>query len=142
MNDAFLEKDEKYGEWATRETRENKVGMAVMVCIIISHEEAVHNDTVKMWKDISPDNKVDWVRMAQSDLRFNDVVVGSSSTGGAGSPRPGGKRTPKNLRMNLKALQKDSPRRQSGEKAYILNLFLRAMWVCGLRTRHLPTVLG
>ena len=44
MNDAFKEKDEKYREWATKETREKKVGMAVMVPFIISHDGAVHKD--------------------------------------------------------------------------------------------------
>ena len=42
MNRAFKEKDEKYRDWATRETREKKVRMAVMVPIIISHDGAVH----------------------------------------------------------------------------------------------------
>ena len=36
MNDAFKENDEKYREWATQETREKKVVMAVMVPVIIS----------------------------------------------------------------------------------------------------------
>ena len=35
MNKAFKEKDEKYRQWATRETREKKVVMAVMVPLII-----------------------------------------------------------------------------------------------------------
>ena len=44
MNDSFREKDEKYREWATRETREKKVGKAAMTVIeplIISHDGAV-----------------------------------------------------------------------------------------------------
>ena len=31
INKAFKEKDEKYREWATKETREKKVSKAVMV---------------------------------------------------------------------------------------------------------------
>ena len=46
-NEAFKEKDDKYREWATRETREKKVAMAVMVPLIISHDGAVHKDTVR-----------------------------------------------------------------------------------------------
>ena len=64
MNDAFKEKDEKYREWATRETREKKVAKAVMVPLIISHDGAVHKDSVRRWKDFAPEVRVDWVRMA------------------------------------------------------------------------------
>ena len=38
MNVAFKEKDDKYREWTTKETREKKVVMAVMVPLIISHD--------------------------------------------------------------------------------------------------------
>ena len=76
MNDAFKEKDDKYREWTTQETREKKVMMAVMVPLIISHDGAVHKDTVRRWKSFAPDIKVDWVRMAQSVPRYNAVIVG------------------------------------------------------------------
>ena len=76
MNDSFREKDEKYREWTTRETREKKVGKAVMVPFIISHDGAIHRDTVKRWKSFAPDVEVDWVRIAQSVLRYNVVIVG------------------------------------------------------------------
>ena len=36
MKKAFKEKDDKYREWATRETRERKVVMAVMVPLMVS----------------------------------------------------------------------------------------------------------
>ena len=68
MNKAFKEKDDKFRKWATRETREKKVAKAVMVPLIISHDGAVHKDSVRRWKDFAPDIKVDWVRMAQSVL--------------------------------------------------------------------------
>ena len=76
MSEAFKEKDEKYREWATLETREKKVGKVVMVPLIISNDGAVHRDTVKRWNDFSKDIKVDWVRMAQNVLRYNVVIVG------------------------------------------------------------------
>ena len=76
MNDSFKEKDEKYRVWATKETRESKVEKAVVVPIIISHDGAVHKESVKRWKDIAPDIAVDWVRMAQNVLRYNVVIVG------------------------------------------------------------------
>ena len=47
-----------------------------MVPIIISHDGAVHKDSVKRWKDFSPDIQVDWVRMAQNVLRYNVAIVG------------------------------------------------------------------
>ena len=76
MNKAFKEKDERYSEWTTRETREMKVAKAVMVPLIISHDGAVHKDTIRRWKDIAPDIKVDRVRTAQNVLRYNVVIVG------------------------------------------------------------------
>ena len=47
-----------------------------MVPLIISHDGAVHKDTVRRWKDIAPDIKVDWARIAQNVLRYNVVIVG------------------------------------------------------------------
>ena len=76
MNESFKEKDEKYREWTTRETREKKVAMAVMVPLIVSHDGAVYKDTVRRWKNFASDIRVYWVRMAQSVLRYNLVVVG------------------------------------------------------------------
>ena len=76
MNEAFKEKDEKYREWTTKETREKKIAMAVMVPLIISHDGAIHKDSVRRWKNFAPDINVDWVRMAQSVLRYNVVIVG------------------------------------------------------------------
>ena len=49
--------------------------MAVMVPLIISHDGAVHNDTIRRWKDFAPDIQVDWVRIAQNVLRYNVVIV-------------------------------------------------------------------
>ena len=76
MNDAFQEKDDKYRECATSETREKKVVKVVLVPLIISHDGAIHKDSVRRWKDFSPDIQVDCVRMAQNVLRYNVVIVG------------------------------------------------------------------
>ena len=75
MEKAFKEKDEKYREWTTRDTREKKVAKAVLVPLILSHDGAIHKDSVRRWKNFAPDIKVDWVWMAQSVLRYN-VIVG------------------------------------------------------------------
>ena len=76
MNDSFKIKDDKYREWTIQETREKKVAKAVMVPLIISHDGAIHKATIMRWKDFAQDIKVDWVRMAQSVLRYNVVIVG------------------------------------------------------------------
>ena len=47
-----------------------------MVLLIISHDGAVHRDSVMRWKDFAQDITIDWVRMAQSVLRYNVVIVG------------------------------------------------------------------
>ena len=49
MNEAFKEKDEKNRIWATQETGEKTVSEAVMVPLIISHDGAVHMDSVRRW---------------------------------------------------------------------------------------------
>ena len=48
----------------------------MMVPLIISHDGAVHRDSVRRWKSFAPDIKVDWVRMTQNVLRYNVVIVG------------------------------------------------------------------
>ena len=50
--------------------------MAVMVPLIISHNGAIHKGSVMRWKSFDKDIDVDWVRMAQSVLRYNVVIVG------------------------------------------------------------------
>ena len=47
MNETFKEKDKKYREWATKETRGKNVSNAVMMPLIISYDGAVHRDGVK-----------------------------------------------------------------------------------------------
>ena len=49
---------------------------AVLVPIIISHDGTIHNDSVRRRKDFAPDIQVDWVWMAQNDLRYNVVIFG------------------------------------------------------------------
>ena len=71
MNKTFKKDDDKYREWATKETREKKVSMAVLVPVIISRDGAVHKTTVKRRKDFAPDINVDWVQMAQNVLRYS-----------------------------------------------------------------------
>ena len=56
---SFKEKDEKDREWAIRDTQEKKESKAVMVPLIISHDGAVHKDSVRRWKGLAPDITVD-----------------------------------------------------------------------------------
>ena len=76
MSEAFKGKNDKYHVWDTQETKEKKVGKAVMIPLIISHDGAIHRDAVRRWKDFAPDIQVDWVWMAQNVLRYNVVIVG------------------------------------------------------------------
>ena len=55
---------------------EKKVSKAVIVPIVVSHDGAVHKDIVWPWNDIAWVIRVDWVRMAQSVLRYNVVIMG------------------------------------------------------------------
>ena len=43
--------------------------------LIVSHDGAVHKDSIRRLKDFAPDIRVDWVRMAQNVLRYNVVIV-------------------------------------------------------------------
>ena len=45
------------------------------VPLIISNDGAVHRDSVRRWKGFATGIQVDWVRMAQSILRYNVVIV-------------------------------------------------------------------
>ena len=75
MNDSFKIKDDKYRVWATPETQEKKVAKVVMVPLIISHDGAIHRETVRRWNYFAKDIKIDWVRMAQNVIRYNVVIV-------------------------------------------------------------------
>ena len=91
----------------TKETHEKKVAMAVMVPLIVSHDGAVFRDRVRRWKDIARDIKVDWVRMAQSVLRYNVVIVGKFFNKGSWVSEAWRKATLKSSRKNQKALQRE-----------------------------------
>ena len=83
MKETFKEKDDKYHEWATRETKERKAGEAVMVPLVISHVGAVQKDAIKRWKTslkISTMTGSEWPKMS-SDVTSS--LWGSSSTKGS-----------------------------------------------------------
>ena len=144
MNDAFKEKDDKYREWATRETREKKVMMAVMVPLIISHDGAVHKDTVRRWKSFAPDTKIDWVRMAQNALRYNVVIVGKFFNKGSWSSEAWKKKHPENTEDEPEGPPERIPNAE--ERRQRLNLEpvqeSAVCCVCGPRARHLHTTFG
>ena len=106
-NKVFMEKDDKTRDWALKETREKNVAMAVMVPLIVSHDGAVHKDTVRQWKDIAPDIQVDCVRMAQSILRDNFVIAGKFFNKGSVFSDAWRMSTPKNSQMNTMALKNE-----------------------------------
>ena len=142
MNKAFMEKDEKYREWATRETREKKVVMAVMVPHIISHDGAVHRDTVRRWKSFAPDIKVDWVRMAQSVLRYNVLIVGRFFSKGSWVSEAWRKAHPEECSEEPQGPpERFATVEERMEKLHLEPVPLGAV-LCGLLARHLHLVLG
>ena len=119
---------------------EKKVSKAVMVPLIISHDGAVHRDTVRRWKSFAPDVEVDWVRMAQSVLRYNVVIVGKFFNKGSWMSEAWRKEHPEEPTEEPDAPQKECPPSKSGDSSLVL--ILRALCVCGLRARHLHTAFG
>ena len=81
--------------------------MAVMVPLIISHDGAVHSDSVMRWQDFAPDIQVDWVRMAQNVLRYNVVIDGKSFNKGSWVSEVWRKEHSKSSRKSPKDLQKE-----------------------------------
>ena len=140
MNEAFNEKDEKYREWTTRETREKKVSKAVMVPLIISHDGAIHGDTIKRGKSFAPDTQIDLVRMAQNVLHYNVVIVGKFFNKGSWVSEAWRKERPEEL-----ADESDCPPERMAtaeerrERLRLVPNTVRAC-VCCLRARNLHTV--
>ena len=125
-NKAFNENDDKYRNWATEETREKKVGKVVMVPLIISHDGAVHSDTVRRWKGFAPDIWVDWVWMAQCVLRYNVVIPGKFFNKGSWVSEAWRREHPEEFADEEIALRNESRRLRREERSYILNLALGA----------------
>ena len=69
-----------------------------MVSLITSHDGAVHKDSVRRWKGFAPDIKVDWVRMAQNVIRYNEVIVGKFFNNGSWVSESWRKEHPNNCR--------------------------------------------
>ena len=124
MEKAFKEKDEKYREWTTQDTREKKADKAVMVPLIISHDGAVHKDTIRRWKDFAPDIQVDWVRMAQKVLRYNVVIVGKYFNKGSWVSEAWRKSHPEEFEEEPEEPRRESLGVQSEEKCRALTLIL------------------
>ena len=114
-----------------------------MVPLIISHDGAVHRDTVRRWKSFAPDMKVDWVRMAQSVLRYNVLIVGKFFNKGSWVSEAWKKEHPEEF-----ADEPEGPPERiqtANERREWLNVDpVRegAVCVCGLRARHLHIAFG
>ena len=141
LNKVSREKDEKYHEWATLETRENEVANAVMGTLI-SYDGAVHRDTVRRWKDFASDIQFDLVRMAQNVLRYNVVIIGKFFIGGSLSRRPGEKSIQKDLPMKQMALRKGWPVQRNEESSFASTPNLWVLCMCGLRASNIHMALG
>ena len=74
MNEVFREKDNKYREMAMRKLERRGV-KAVIVPLIISHDGAVHKDTVRRRKDF-PRHQGQLGADGTEFLRYNDLIDG------------------------------------------------------------------
>ena len=113
-----------------------------MVPLIISHDGAVHKYTIRRWKEFAPDIKVDWVRMAQSVLRYNVVIVGRFFNKGSWVSEAWRKDHPEEFDDE----DEGPPERfatveERMEKLHLEPVPLSAV-LCGLLARHLHLVLG
>ena len=86
--------------------RGGKVGKAVMVPLIVSHDGAVHKDTVRRWKDFASHIQVDWMRIAQSVLRYNFVIVGKFFNKGSWVSEAWRKEHPETLGRSATAVER------------------------------------
>ena len=114
-----------------------------MVPLIISHDGAIHRDSVRRWKNFAPDIAVEWVRMAQSVLRYNVVIVGSFFNKGSWCSEAWRKKHPEEITD-----ESDGPRERIAsveERRELLRLeptLESAVCVCGPRARHLHAAFG
>ena len=127
----------------TRETREKKVSKVVMVPLIISHDGAVLKDIVKRWKDFAADIKVDWVRMAQSVLRYNVAIIGRFFNKGNWVSDALMSAYPQELEEETEGAPERIPTAEERREEPRLNLVHSgALCVCGPRARHLHMAFG
>ena len=115
---------------------------AVMVPLIVSHDEAIHRDSVRRWKDFAPDIKVDWVGMAQNVLRYNVVIVGKFFNNGSWVSEAWRKARPQEFEEELERSPGVILTAEERKSSSTLALVLRALRVCGPRARNLHTALG
>ena len=121
---------------------EKKVSMAVMVPLIISHDGAIHKDSVRRWKNFAPDINVDWVRMAQSVLRYNVVIVGKFFNKGSWMTDAWRKEHLEEWEKKMMVLLGGSRQLKREYCYYIKTMVPWALCVCCLLARHLHTMSG
>ena len=107
-----------------------KVAKAVMVPLIISHDGAVHRDSVRRWKDFATDIQVDWVRMAQNVLRYNVVIVGRFFNKGSWTSEARKKEHPEECKEEPDGAPKELPPPKKEEREFTWNPLVRAPCVC------------
>ena len=75
LNEAFKEKDEKYRVWATQDPRKESLKGGDGPPHHLPRRGRPQRHCQEREK-LRPDIHVDWVRMAQSLIRYNVVIVG------------------------------------------------------------------
>ena len=115
----------------------------MIMTLLISHDGAVHRDTVRRWKDFAPDIKVDWVRMAQSVLRYDIVIVVELFNNGSWVLEAWKKEHPEEFEEECEGAAERIPAVEERREELHLDIELVGEGtVCGLRARHLHTTLG
>ena len=113
LNKAFDEKDEKYREWATNETREKKVSKVVMVPIIISNEGQSTVTQSSAGRTSPPISRLTGYELPRTSSATMSSSLGCSSTRAAGSRRRGERSTLKHLILNMRDPQNASKQQKS-----------------------------
>ena len=93
-------------------------------------------------EDFAPDIQVDWVRMAQSVIRYNVVIVGKFFNKGSWVSEAWKKGHPEELEEEPEGAPERIPTAEKRREESTWTLILWVLWVCGPRARHLPTVPG
>ena len=113
-----------------------------MVPLIISHDGAVHKDSVRRWNVFAPDNNVDWVRMAQDVLHYNVMIVLKYFNKGSLVSEAWRKEHSEDMEDEPESPRERIPNAEERKEQLHLDLDPELVGVCGLRARHLHTALG
>ena len=100
-------------------------------------------ETVRRWKDFAPDITVDWVRMAQSVLRYNVVIVGRFFNKGSWMSEAWKKEHPEEFEEESDgAPERIASTEERRKRLHLEPVREGSVCVCSLRARHLHAAFG